>query len=110
MSASANSHYFARIAAERERQDKKFGEQNTGRALTRYISVITEEFGEAVSEINDLLEEMDTWVIQENGVMTDDQFETLNTYFNRAETELIETAACILLLLTNMKRGTYRLS
>lgn len=107
MAESANAYYFARIAAERERQDKKFGKKNQGRSLTRYISVATEEFGEGVAEINSLLEEVDHW---NNEDMTEAQFKTLSTYFDLAETEMVEAMACILLLLTNMRAGTYRLS
>jgi len=110
MSASANSYYFAKTAAERERQDKKFGEQNTGRSLTRYLSIITEEFGEGVREINGLLEEMEQWAIQEDGALTEEQYTRVKLYFDRAETEMVETMACILLLLTNMRAGTYRLA
>jgi NTP pyrophosphatase (non-canonical NTP hydrolase) len=101
------AQYLARIAGERERQDEKFKAKNANRFLSRYISITTEELGEVAMEVNDLLEEVDKWEPTEN--LTKEQEQFLQTSFNKMETELIQTAACCLLLLEMMRSGQYRL-
>lgn len=100
---------FALVAAERERQEKKFGEKNTGRPLSRYVAIINEEFGEMTAEVNDLLEEVDTWEIHESG-LSQAQYETMKASFDRVEEELVQTMACLALLHSNLRAGTYQLS
>jgi len=93
------------VAAERERQDAKWGQQNHGLAV--WLMILSEEFGEAAREINDfhfLLE-------KERNTREYDptRWAKLQELVAKARTELIQTAAVAVAMVESIDRNEGKL-
>lgn len=107
MAVMGRAQWLAIIAGERDRQVKKHGEQ-LDLPLSRLQNIMTEECGEAATEVNDILEEMDKWELTES--LTTEQEQFLTQAFQKLETELVQTAACALKFLEALSQHNYRLA
>lgn len=98
---------LAVIAGERDRQTEKWGPQ-LELPLSRLMNILTEENGEAATEVNDILQETDKWGLTNELIREQEQW--LTAAFQRLHTELVQTAACALKFLEALESHNYRLA
>lgn len=82
-----NFYIEKQIEAERERQDKKFGDQSNN-TLSQWMTILGEEFGEACQEVIEI------------------EFSKKTNYeaYKRLETEMVQVAALSVAILEQLKK------